>query len=222
MDLRGSAMLLILATSQACAQPTTTQVAQPPMPTAASVRPDGTELNLVKFIFAPPPLQWDAAMLMSRPALQQTATDFANLTGGLAFGMTPSQVRARLADPYPGLSVKALPMANEYPGEIWYFETPLDRGRSLRMDVTACAGGTSHLVFLFSRNGLFRLSYRLSADGNCADTNKAAQQIFSRYVRIDQTVAMSVRYKTGKTEVVDVTDSTAGYLIPVRWRQGMN
>jgi hypothetical protein len=161
-------------------------------------------------------------MLISHPALQQTATDLTTLTAGIAFGMSPADVNARLPDPYPGLSWNSLPMANEYPGEVRYFGTPIDRSGALRMDVTACSGATSYIVFLFSSRGLFRLSYRLTADKGCADTNEAARELFARYVPIGQTVALSVRYHTGKTEVVDITDPTSGYLIPTRWRQGLN
>jgi hypothetical protein len=203
-------MLLMLAASQACAQPA------PPVTAAAP--PSGS----VKRIFVPPPVQWDHAMLSFRPALQQTATDFANLTGGLTFGMSLAQVNARLPDPYPGLTWNELPLANEYPGEVRYFGVPMDRAGPLRMDITACSGAASYVVLLFSSEGLFRLSYRLNGDKGCADTSEAARAIFARYVQIGQSVAMSGRYFTGKTEVVDVTDPTAGYLIPTRWRQGIN
>jgi hypothetical protein len=239
MGPRRIAMLLMLAASQACAQPAATQIAQSPPPSAApltaptptALTPSastpgastpGAPADPVKRIFTPPPVQWDNAMLSFRPALSQTATDFAILTGGLAFGMSPTQVNARLPEPYPGLSWNGLPMANEYPGEARYFGMPIDRAGSLRMDLTACAGATSYLVFLFSDKGLFRLSYRLTADTNCTDTNQAVQQIFARYVPIDQTVAISARYHTGKTDVVDITDPTARYLAPIRWRQGVN
>jgi hypothetical protein len=120
------------------------------------------------------------------------------------------------------MSWNALAMANEYPGEVRYFGTPIQGAGSLRMDATACTGATSYLVFLFTGRGLFRLSYRLTADKDCADTSAAAREIFARYVTMGQTIALSVRYRVGKTEVVDVTDPTAGYLIPTRWRQGSN
>jgi hypothetical protein len=175
-----------------------------------------------KRIFLPPPVQWDNAVLSFRPALQQTATDFANLTGGVAFGMQPAAVNARLPDPYPNLSWDALPTANEYPGEVRYFGAPLERAGSLRMGLTSCAGSASYVVFLFTSNGLFRISYRLIPDKGCADTDPAAQAIFARYVPIGQTVAISVRYRTGRTAVVDVTDPAAGYLIPTRWHQAVN
>jgi hypothetical protein len=220
MGPRRTAMLLMLAASQACAQPAATQIAQPPPP--APTPTTSTPAEPVKRIFTPPPVQWDNVMLSFRPALSQTATDFANLTGGLAFGMSPTRVNARLPEPYPGLSWDGLPLANEYPGEVRYFGMPIDRAGSLRMDLTACAGATSYLVFLFSEKGLFRLSYRLTADRTCTDTNAAAQAIFARFVPIGETVALSVRYRTGKTDVVDITDPTAGYLTPTRWRQGIN
>jgi hypothetical protein len=199
-------MLLMLAASQACAQP--------PGGPASS----GPAMH----IFVPPPVQWDRPMLSFRPALQQGPTEFYNLTGGVAFGMSPTELNARLPDPYPGLSWNSLSLANEYPGEVRYFGTPIAGAGPLRMDVMACTGATSYIVFLFSGRGLFRLSYRLIADKDCPDTGEAARQIFARYVTIEQTVALSVRYRTGKTEVVDLTDPAAGYLIPTRWRQGIN
>ena len=227
-------MLLTLAASQACGQPAATPaspasgapVGSPlavPVPSASpSASSAGVPSGPVKRIFLPPPVQWDNAMLSSRPALQQTATDFATLTGGIAFGMSPAEVNARLPEPYPGVSWSGLPTANEYPGEVRYFGIPIDRAGPLRMDLTGCPGGASYVVFLFRGRGLFRLSYRLTADKDCADTNQAAQAIFARYVPLTQAVAMSVRYHTGKTEVVDITDPTVGYLVPTRWHQGFN
>ncbi len=213
MGPRRTALLLMLATGQACAQPA---AVVPP------VAPAGSDAPAVMRILVPPPLQWDNAMLTSRPALQQTASDFANLTGGLAFGMSAPSVNALLPNPYPGLGWNGLSLANEYPGEVRYFGIPISAAGTLRMGLTACAGGGSYIVFLFSDRGLFRLSYRLIADKSCPDTNPAAREIFERYVPIGQTVALSVRYRSGKTEVVDVTDFAAGYLIPPRWRQGIN
>jgi hypothetical protein len=206
MGPRRFAMLLMLAANPSHAQPAVSPVA------AASSGP-------VKRIFAPPPVQWDHPMLSFRPALPQTATDFANLTGGIRFGLSPSQVNARMPAPYSGLSWNDLPLANEYPGEVRYFGLPIDQAGPLRPDLAGCAGRTSYVVLLFTDKGLFRLSYRLIADKACTDTDAAAQAIFAHYVPIDQTVAMSARYRTGNTEVVDVTDPAAGYLIPTRWHE---
>lgn len=213
MGPRRIAMLLTLAAGPACAQP----ASPPPVPAPTNATPPQT-----RRIFLPPPLQWDSEMLSYRPALQQTAADFANLTGGLAFGMSPTQINAKLAEPYPGMSWGALTLANEYPGEVRYFGVPIAAAGKLRMDVTACTGAGSYIVFLFSTTGLFRLSYRLLTDKTCDDTNDAAQQIFGRYVPLAQSVAGSVRYRAGRTQVVDITDPSAGYLTPIRWRQGFN
>lgn len=221
MGPRRTAILLLLAASQACAQPAAVPPAAP-NPPPAPVAAKGTAAAQTKRIFLPPPLQWDNAMLTFRPALQQTPFDFANLTGGIAFGMSAPAVNAHLPDPYPGLGWNGLPLANEYPGEVRYFGVPITLAGPLRIGLAACAGTASYVVFLFSERGLFRLSYRLTADKACTDTNPAAQEIFYRYLPIGQTVARSVRYRSGKTEVVDITDSAAGYLIPPRWRQGIN
>lgn len=208
------AMLAMLGANQTCAQ--TAPVAQP----FGAPLVNGTAPELAKRIFLPPPAQWDKEMLVSHSALSQTAADFANLTDGLAFGMSPAQANARLPDPYPGLTWASLSMANEYPGEARYFGVPMGAAGKLRMQATACAGAGSHIIFLFSPQGLFRVSYRLLVDKNCVDANDAAREIFSQYVPLGKTVALSVRYRTGKTQVVDVTDPAAGYLIPNRWRGG--
>jgi hypothetical protein len=219
MGPRRIALLLLLAASPACAQP-----AVPPAsgPAASAPATAGAATGSGKHIFLAPPLQWDNAMLSYHPALQLTATDFANLTGGFAFGMSPTSVNAKLPEPYPGLSWSGLALANEFPGEARLFGVPIAAAGGLRMGLTACTGANSYLVFLFKANGLFRLSYRLTADKSCADVNEAAQQIYARFVPLGQSVAFSVRYRTGATQVVDITDPTADYLVPVRWHMGLN
>jgi hypothetical protein len=204
-------MLLMLAASSASAQP------------APSAAPSGTaETGSAKPIFLPPTLQWDNAMFAFRPAVQQTASTLATLTGGITFGMSPSALNAILPEPYPGLSWTGLTLANEYPGEARMFGIPVAGAGALRMNLTACAGAGSYVVFLFKSNGLFRMSYRLAADKACTDTDEAAQQIFARYVPLGREVAFSVRYRTGRTWVVDITDPGADYLVPIRWHQGTN
>jgi hypothetical protein len=170
-------------------------------------------------IFVPPPVQWDAAMQSFGPALAQSARDFAALTGGITFGMSPGQVKARLPAVDPNLSWNTLPSANEYPGDVRYIGLPIDRAGALVPALDGCPGLGSYVVLLFTDKGLFRLSYRLIADAGCPDTNRAAQAIFARYVPIGQEVALSARYRTGSASVVDVTDPIAGYLIPTRWQQ---
>jgi hypothetical protein len=221
MGPRRTATLLMFAASQACAQPSPAIVAAPPVAPPPIAAPPVTVMN-GKPIFAAPPLQWDATMSTYRRALHQTATDFSNLTGGVVFGMSPKQVNALLPEPFPAMSWNALALANEFPGEARYLTVPIAHAGPLRMDLAACAGAASYVVFLFSSQGLFRLSYRLIADKICSDTNPAAQALFARYVPIETNVALSVRYRRGRTEVVDITDPTAGYLTPIRWGQGGN
>jgi hypothetical protein len=78
-------MLLMLAVSQACAQPVPPLNA-PPVAVGGGV---GSPAEPIKRIFLPPPVQWDNAMPSSRPALRQTAADFADLTGGITFACRP-------------------------------------------------------------------------------------------------------------------------------------
>lgn len=217
MGARRIAMLLMLAAGSAGAQPVA----------ALSTAPLGAPLSIAeagsaKRIFLPPTLQWDNAMFSVRPAVQQNAATLAALTGGISFGMSPAALNAVLPEPYPGLSWTGLSLANEYPGEARMFGIPIAGAGTLRTNLTACTGAGSYVVFLFKANGLFRLSYRLAADKTCTDTDDAAQQIFARYVPIGREVAFSVRYRTGRTWVVDITDPSAEYLAPIRWQQGAN
>ena len=109
MGPRRTAMLLVLAAGPAFAQPAVTPGAAA---TPGGAPAPGALTGPIMRILVPPPVQWDAAMSSFRSAIQQTATDFANLTGGIAFGMLPGDVNAHLLEPYPGLSWNALPTAN--------------------------------------------------------------------------------------------------------------
>ncbi|HEX2939508.1 MAG TPA: hypothetical protein VHO91_00575 [Rhodopila sp.] len=170
-------------------------------------------------IFVPPPRQWDRTMLNDRPALQQTPTDLANLTGGIRFGMEASAINALLTGHQTDQATLALPFATEYPGQVHYLTVPFADSGPLRLAGKACTGAGSSIVLLFNDQGLFRISYRLLPGKNCADTTEAARAIFARYVPIGPEVAFSVRYRTGNANVVDITDPTASFLIPIRWRQ---
>jgi hypothetical protein len=229
MGPRRTAMLLMLAAGSAGAQPAAPPTAPaivPPMAAPAGIVSPApasiSETGPVKRVFIAPALQWDNVMSSFHPAAQQTASAFSALTGGVTFGMSPSALNAVLPEPYPGLSWASLALANEYPGEARMFGIPVAGAGALRMNLTACAGTGSYVVFLFKSNGLFRISYRLTADRTCTDTNEAAQQIFARYVPLGRQVAFSVRYRTGRTWVVDITDPAADYMVPVRWRQAAN
>ena len=203
MGWREIVLLLMLASARAGAQP--------PVVSGADVTG--------RTIFLPPPVRWDSAMLSNRPVARQTPMDFANVTGGLAFGLSPATLNGRLAKPYPGLAWNALSLAAEYADDVRAFALTLDAANPLRAAVTACTGQRASVVLLFSRRGLFRLSYRLPEDQGCPDTGEAARQILGRYVPVSQSVALSMRYRSGATEVVDITDPAAGELISTRWRQ---
>ncbi len=170
-------------------------------------------------IFTPPPLRWDHAMANASPALHQGRSDFIALTGGVFFGLLPHEVNALLPAPNPSVDSGTLPEAPEFPSDVRYFWVPFQDAGPLRMGSKGCSGTGSYLVFLFSGSGLFRLSYRLVPDKACPSVNETARDIFARAVTIGTTVALSVRYRTGSAEVVDVTDPGASFLIPVRWYQ---
>jgi hypothetical protein len=182
----------------------------------------GTAEQIAPRIYLPPPLQWDIAMFTPKPALQQMASDFGLLTGGIVFGMTPGAANARLPNPLPSQTWNTLQSANEYPGEVRYFWLRLNDLPGWLGPATGCIGDASYVVFLFSPRGLFRLSFRLLPDPSCSDTTDAALRLFARYVTIGPTVALSVHYRTRDAQVVDVTDPSASFLIPTRWQMSGN
>ena len=170
-----------------------------------------------KRIFTVPPIQWDKTMKRDRPAQIHGPTDLGNLTGGIVWGLSPAAVNALLPVPVTGLDWATLPFANEYPDEIRYFWTRLDTVRALRDGVTGCFGANSYIVFLFRSRGLFRVSWRLVADATCPSIRPAAEEIFARFLALDQAAALTAHYRPNKAEVVEITDPGASYLIPFRW-----
>jgi hypothetical protein len=196
-----SALLLFGSLAGAVAQTT-----EPQSPPAA------------KTILVAPPTQWTSDMLSFRPALSQTTTDFAALTGGIVFGMVATDVNAQLAEPTPGLNWSTMPLAGEFPEDVRYFWTRLEGSQQLAAGITGCAGANSYVVFLFRGRGLFRVSYRLVADAQCPNLAQTATDLMARYVQMGRELALSVHYRAGRVEVVDITDPSAGYLIPMRWQ----
>ena len=170
-----------------------------------------------KRVFVIPPIQWDPTITRDRPAQIHGPTELGRLTGGVVWGLSPAQVNARLSAPVGGLDPATLPFANEYPEEIRYFWTRLDTARELREGMGACAGANSYVVFLFRSRGLFRVSWRLLPDADCSSPRAAAEDVFARYLALDQAAALTTHYRAGKAEVVEVTDPNASYLIPIRW-----
>lgn len=171
-----------------------------------------------KPILAPPPSLWDRQMLSGRPLLSQTVSDLTAVTAGIAFGMGPGEVNTHMPNPAKGIAWTALPAATEFTDDVRYFWIRFRDARDLRMGATACAGTDSYIVFLFQPRGLFRISYRLVPDVACPRPADAAEEIFGRYVSISTDIALSVHYRAGATEIVDVTDPTAGYLLATRWQ----
>jgi len=168
-------------------------------------------------IFAVPPTRWDNSMSRDQPAQILGPSDLANLTGGIVFGLSPSEVNAKLPTPTPGVEWIDLPFASEYPDEVRYFWVRLDAVREPLAGTTECTGASSYVVFLFHNRGLFRISWRLLPDDKCPSTRAAAEVIYARYLAIDSTTALTSHYRAGNADVVEVTDPRVDYLIPYRW-----
>ncbi len=185
-----------------------------PTPPASQTPPPASTLHL----FVPPAIEWNNRTLVARPGMQQSSHDLALLNGGVVFGMTPEQVATQMPSIGGGLSWDTLRTAREYSSDVRYFWVRLDDLPLWRAMMPSCIGSTSYAAFLFSNNGLFRMSFRLLPDAACPSVTGAAVELFSHYIAIGPGVALSVRYRSMQAEVVDVTDPTASSLIPVRWR----
>ncbi len=186
---------------------------------AAVVRPaDAQAPPAGRPIFAVPPSLWDRRMVSVRPLLNQTVSDFAAIADGIVFGMGPGEVNAHMPVPAKGVTWTALPQATEFQDDVRYFWVKFDDAPNLRAGATACAGDESYIVFMFKTRGLFRISYRLMPSAVCPRTTEVLDQIFGRFVAISADIAASVHYRAGPLDVVDITDSTAGYLLSTRWQ----
>lgn len=106
------------------------------LPVAAGAQsPDSTKRLLVV-----PPIQWDVGAGTFRSAHRQGITDFANLTGGIAYGLKPQEVNALLAEPRPAAALNNMPLAPEYPEDVRYFWIRLKSGSALDAGMKACVG----------------------------------------------------------------------------------
>jgi len=180
---------------------------------AAAQAPDTT-----KPILTLPPLQWDDRGVSWTYATQRAPGDLARLMAGLKFGLTPEDVSQHLPDPGANLHWSDLPVAKEFSEDVRYVWIPMQAAGALRKLVTACFGEPSHVVLLFLNKALFRVSWRFLPDQNCPDPHAAAEELYAGFVPLASTVAVSVHYRVGSAEVVDVTDPAAGSLIGQRWQ----
>jgi hypothetical protein len=176
-----------------------------------------TEPPASKRIVAVAPMQWDRDALTVQPARRQTMTDFASLTGGILFGMNPGDVNNVLPMQSQGISWSKLPPAREFSDDARYVWVRLDAARDLAAGIDHCTGQSSYVALLFCARGLFRLSYRLIPDAKCPSVSAAAADVFARYLAISPNLALSVHYRSGPVDVVDINDPTVSYLIPQRW-----
>ena len=156
-------------------------------------------------------------MSRDRPAYILGSSDLANLTGGIVFGLSPSEVNAKLPVPTPGVEWADLPFANEYPDEVRYFWVRLDATQGPREGIAGCVGANSYVVFLFRNRALFRVSWRLLPDAACPSAHAAAEDIYARYLAIDGGVVLATHYLAGRAEAVEITDPNVDYLVPYRW-----
>jgi hypothetical protein len=172
-----------------------------------------------KRILIVPPLQWDSGAASFRPAFRQTASDFANLTGGIVFGLKPPEVNVLLAEPQPRLDWNSLPLAPEFPEDVRFFWHKIGKNGALNAGINSCVGETSYLVFLFRSRGLFRISYRLIPDRACPSVADAATAVMAHFTTIDPTLALAMHYRNGNAQVVDIVDPGSGHLRTIRWQQ---
>jgi hypothetical protein len=229
MRLRSTVLAILLATTlHRAAQPAPQNPPSPVGPSApqstpplqGAVAPQGPMVpqGQTLHVFVPPPLEWNNRTMVARPSLQQSSHDLAVMNGDVVFGMTPEQVAGQIPGIPAGLNWNTLRTAREYSSDVRYFWVRLDELPLWRAMMHSCIGSPSYAAFLFSGNGLFRISFRLLPDAACPSVTDAAVELFSHYISIGPGVALSVRYRSMQAEVVDVTDPTAASLIPVRWR----
>ena len=183
-------------------------------PAAAQPKPADVPLR----VHVPPPLEWNRRTLVTRPGLSQTPYDLGRINGDVMFGMTPEQLVPVIPGLPSALTWNDLRAAREYGTDVRFFWLKLDDLPVWRKLTSACVGNSSYVAFLFVRELLFRISFRLIPDRDCPSVTNAALDLFDHYMAIDPTIALSVHYRAQAAEVVDITDPKQSALIPIRWR----
>jgi hypothetical protein len=151
-------------------------------------------------------------------ATQQATGNLARRMAGLKFGLTPEEVSQHLPDPGANLHWSDLPVAKEFSEDVRYVWIPMQAAGRLHMLFTSCFGAPSYVVLLFHNDALFRVSWRFLPDKTCPDPREPAEELYAAFVPMAPTVAISVHYRAGFAEVLDVTDPAAGPLITQRWQ----
>ena len=169
-------------------------------------------------VYVPPILEWNNRTMVTRPGVVQTPYDLARINGDLTFGMSPTQVAAAMPGLPSDLDWNNLRTAREYNADIRYFWLKIDDMPAWRTQIKGCVGSASYAAFLFNRHRLFRISFRFIPDPDCPSVTAAALQVFGRYLTVGADLALSVHYRSGPAEVVDVTDPAESQLVPIRWR----
>ena len=138
--------------------------------------------------------------------------------GGLTFGLQPEDVSQHLPELGTDLRWRNLPAAKEFSENVRFVRIPMRVAATLRPPVPGCYGDPSHVVLLFRNNALFRVSWRFLPDQKCPNPHDAASELYAAFVPLAGTVAISVHYRSGPAEVVDVTDPGARTLLAQRWQ----
>lgn len=171
-----------------------------------------------KRILILPPLQWNETASSWHYATQQSTADLGRIMGGLTFGLKPEEVSERLPKLGAELHWTDLPAAQEFSEDVRFLRMPMRTAAALLAPVTACFGEPSNVVLLFRNKALFRVSWRFLPDQSCPSPRAAAAELYAAYVPLAPTVALSVHYRTGPADVVDVTDPAAQALVAQRWQ----
>jgi hypothetical protein len=185
---------------------------------AAHAAVAATVPDTAKAIFVLPALQWNSAGEAWSYATEQNPIELARTMSGLSFGMTPEEASGHLRGATHVLHWSDLPRASEFTDDVRYMWIPIQAAGALRARITSCTGDDSYIVILFLNNALFRASWRFLPSPNCPDPRAAAEDVYAGFVPLASTIAISLLYRTGDADVVDITDPAAGPLIATRWR----
>ncbi|HUB11084.1 MAG TPA: hypothetical protein VMB34_03930 [Acetobacteraceae bacterium] len=174
--------------------------------------------DVTKRILVLPALQWNDTASTWHYAVLPDAGQITSLLGGLQFGMSPEQVGQHLPDRNGALHWDDLPDAKEFSQDVRYVWLPMQAVNTLLGPVKSCFGRQSYLVVLLFDKALFRVSWRFMPDATCPNPRAASEELYSAFLPLAPSVAISARYTAGYAEVVDVTAPDAGALIPVHWQ----
>jgi hypothetical protein len=140
---------------------------------------------------------------------------------GVHLGMSPEEVKARLAKPLASAAPPALGQVSYLgPGTVEGFIVRMAAAGDMQLAITSCFAPTSLIFFQFVARKLYAVMFAFASDATCPDASGAANDLFQRLLAIPSAAMPAGHYRVGGLEIVEVWDPTVTSVTHKRWAPG--